>query len=185
VLPFYECPCGDGGARTSPNSRRSIPITARSDGQPRLSGRRARARIRVLADLVMNHTHRTTRGSGRARARLAEARGKSGRHGDMYQEAASLFVDTESSKLEYEPVAAPPTTGTILLATSPNRTTRTQRCAGRGDARGVRDFGSTLAATASPDAVVPYCSRRRAPTARTCSATLRVPEARAKEVDAQ
>ncbi len=108
LLPFYESPLRDGGYDIS-DFRKVHPDYGTVDDVKELIDAAHARQIRVIADLVMNHT--SIEHPWFQRARHAPP-GSAERNwyvwsdtDDRYQDARIIFVDTESSNWTWDPVA--------------------------------------------------------------------------------
>ena len=108
LLPFYRSPLRDGGYDIADFTDVHPDYGTVADVQELINAAHAR-RIRVIADLVMNHTsERPPLVSGVAlEPELApSATGTCGpRTTSSYQDARIIFIDTESSNWTWDPVA--------------------------------------------------------------------------------
>jgi maltose alpha-D-glucosyltransferase / alpha-amylase len=108
LLPFYSSPLRDGGYDISDFTNIHPDYGTVDDVQELIDAAHAR-RIRVIADLVMNHT--SSEHPWFQRARQAPP-GSPERDwyvwsdtDDRYQDARIIFIDTESSNWTWDPVA--------------------------------------------------------------------------------
>jgi maltose alpha-D-glucosyltransferase/alpha-amylase len=108
LLPFYQSPLRDGGYDIADFTIVHPDYGTVDDVQELIDAAHAR-RIRVIADLVMNHT--SSEHPWFQRARQAPA-GSAERNfyvwsdtDDRYQDARIIFIDTESSNWTWDPVA--------------------------------------------------------------------------------
>jgi maltose alpha-D-glucosyltransferase / alpha-amylase len=108
LLPFYQSPLRDGGYDIADFTNIHPDYGTVDDVQELIDAAHAR-RIRVIADLVMNHT--SNEHPWFQRARMA-APGSPERNwyvwsdtDDRYQDARIIFIDTESSNWSWDPVA--------------------------------------------------------------------------------
>jgi maltose alpha-D-glucosyltransferase/alpha-amylase len=108
LLPFYESPLRDGGYDISDFTKVHPDYGTVDDVKELIDAAHAR-QIRVIADLVMNHT--SSEHPWFQRARQAPP-GSAERNwyvwsdtDDRYQDARIIFVDTESSNWSWDPVA--------------------------------------------------------------------------------
>ncbi len=108
LLPFYQSPLRDGGYDISDFTNIHPDYGTVDDVQELIDAAHAR-RIRVIADLVMNHT--SSEHPWFQRARQAPP-GSPERDcyvwsdtDDRYQDARIIFIDTESSNWTWDPVA--------------------------------------------------------------------------------
>ncbi|HEX3975082.1 MAG TPA: maltose alpha-D-glucosyltransferase [Solirubrobacteraceae bacterium] len=108
LLPFYESPMRDGGYDISDFTRVHPDYGTVDDVQDLIDAAHAR-RIRVIADLVMNHTS-----SDHPWFQESRTGGPDGPKRDWYvwsdtderyQDARIIFTDTEVSNWTYDPVA--------------------------------------------------------------------------------
>jgi len=108
LLPFYSSPLRDGGYDISDFTNIHPDYGTVDDVQELIDAAHAR-RIRVIADLVMNHT--SSEHPWFQRARRAP-RGSPERNwyvwsdtDDRYRDARIIFIDTETSNWSWDPVA--------------------------------------------------------------------------------
>src|ERR1700729_1745102 len=94
LLPFYESPLRDGGYDISDFTKVHHDYGTVEDVRQLIDAAHAR-RIRVIADLVMNHTS-----SDHPWFQESRSGGP-----DRYQDARIIFIDTESSNWTWDPVA--------------------------------------------------------------------------------
>ena len=108
LLPFYESPLRDGGYDISDFSKVHPDYGTVDDARELIEAAHAR-RIRVIADLVMNHTSsdhpwfvESRSSPGLAEAQLVRVVVTPI---DRYRDARIIFTDTEVSNWTYDPVA--------------------------------------------------------------------------------
>src|SRR5579884_853436 len=108
LLPFYQSPLRDGGYDISDFTNIHPDYGTVDDVQELIDAAHAR-RIRVIADLVMNHTSSDHPWFQRARR---APRGSPERNwyvwsdtDDRYRDARIIFIDTETSNWSWDPVA--------------------------------------------------------------------------------
>ena len=168
LLPFYPSPLRDGGYDIADFYGVNPDYGTVEDFRAFVEAAHERG-IRVIVDLVMNHTSSrppvvpgVALATRRAEGRLVRLVG----HDEPLQDARIIFVDTETVELDVGPACAASTTGTASSATSRTSTTRTPRCRRRCST--CCASGSTSGSTASGSTPSRTSSRRRARTARTC-----------------
>ena len=124
--------------------------------------------MRVIADLVMNHTSADHPWFQESRSDPAGPKGDWYVWSDTderYGEARIIFIDTRAVELDVRPACAASTTGTASSTTSPTSTTTTPRCRRRCST--CCASGSTSASTASGSTPCPISSSAKGRTART------------------
>src|ERR1700760_500502 len=107
LLPFYESPLRDGGYDISDFTRVHPDYGTVDDVQELIDAAHAR-RIRVIADLVMNHTSSDHPWFQESRSSPDSPKRDWYVWSDTperYQDARIIFIDTESSNWTYDPVA--------------------------------------------------------------------------------
>jgi maltose alpha-D-glucosyltransferase/alpha-amylase len=108
LLPFYRSPLRDGGYDISDFTDIHPDYGTVDDVQELIDAAHAR-RIRVIADLVMNHTSNEHPWFQRARHAPAGSPERNwyvwSDTDDRYSDARIIFVDTESSNWTWDPVA--------------------------------------------------------------------------------
>jgi maltose alpha-D-glucosyltransferase/alpha-amylase len=108
LLPFYRSPLRDGGYDISDFTDIHPDYGSVEDVRELIDAAHAR-RIRVIADLVMNHTSNEHPWFQRARHAPAGSPERNwyvwSDTDDRYSEARIIFVDTESSNWSWDPVA--------------------------------------------------------------------------------
>jgi maltose alpha-D-glucosyltransferase / alpha-amylase len=108
LLPFYESPLRDGGYDISDFTKVHPDYGAVDDVRELIDASHAR-QIRVIADLVMNHTSIDHPWFQRARAAPAGSPERDwyvwSDTDDRYQDARIIFIDTESSNWTWDPTA--------------------------------------------------------------------------------
>jgi maltose alpha-D-glucosyltransferase/alpha-amylase len=108
LLPFYQSPLRDGGYDISDFTNIHPDYGTVDDVQELIDSAHAR-RIRVIADLVMNHTSNEHPWFQRARRAPAESPERNwyvwSDTDDRYQDARIIFIDTETSNWSWDPVA--------------------------------------------------------------------------------
>ena len=113
LLPFYESPLRDGGYDIADFTKVHPDYGTVEDVQQLIDAAHAR-RIRVIADLVMNHT--SSDHPWFQESRSSPDNPKRDWYvwsdtPDRYQDARIIFIDTEASNWTWDPVA-----GAVLLA---------------------------------------------------------------------
>jgi maltose alpha-D-glucosyltransferase/alpha-amylase len=108
LLPFYQSPLRDGGYDIADFTQVHPDYGTVDDVHELIDAAHAR-RIRVIADLVMNHTSSDHPWFQRARHAPAGSPERNwyvwSDTDDRYKEARIIFVDTESSNWTWDPVA--------------------------------------------------------------------------------
>jgi maltose alpha-D-glucosyltransferase/alpha-amylase len=108
LLPFYSSPLRDGGYDIADFTNVHPDYGTVDDVQELIDAAHAR-RIRVIADLVMNHTSNEHPWFQRARRAPPGSPERNwyvwSDTDDRYQDARIIFVDTESSNWSWDPVA--------------------------------------------------------------------------------
>jgi maltose alpha-D-glucosyltransferase / alpha-amylase len=107
LLPFYESPLRDGGYDISDFTKVHPDYGTVDDVQDLIDAAHAR-RIRVIADLVMNHTsneHSWFQESRSSADSLKRDWYVWSDTNDRYRDARIIFTDTETSNWTYDPVA--------------------------------------------------------------------------------
>jgi maltose alpha-D-glucosyltransferase/alpha-amylase len=108
LLPFYRSPLRDGGYDIADFTNIHPDYGTVDDVQELINAAHAR-RIRVIADLVMNHTSNEHPWFQRARHAPRESPERNwyvwADTDDRYSDARIIFVDTESSNWTWDPVA--------------------------------------------------------------------------------
>ena len=168
LLPFYESPLRDGGYDISDFTRVHPDYGTVEDVQQLIDAAHAR-QVRVIADLVMNHTSIDHPGSSAP----ARRRGSPKRDwyvwsdtDERYRRRADHLHRHRDVELDLGSGRRRSTTGTASSPTSPISTTTTPRSRRRCSTCCVS--GSTSGSTASGSTRSRTCSSARARTARTC-----------------
>src|SRR5947209_15061936 len=108
LLPFYESPLRDGGYDISDFAKVHPDYGAVDDVRELIDASHAR-QIRVIADLVMNHTSINHPWFQRAREAPAGSPERDwyvwADTDDRYQGARIIFIDTEASNWTWDPIA--------------------------------------------------------------------------------
>ena len=170
LLPFYPSPLRDDGydiadyTDVHPDVRHARRLRAAS------STRRTARGLRVITELVLNHTsdqhpwfqraRRAPAGLGRARLLRLE------RHARAVPRGAHHLQGLRAVELGLGSGRAAPTSGTASTPTSPISTSRTRRCTRRCSASSTS--GSAWASTACASTPSPTSTSARGRTARTC-----------------
>jgi maltose alpha-D-glucosyltransferase / alpha-amylase len=108
LLPFYQSPLRDGGYDISDFTNINPDYGSVDDVQQLIDAAHAR-RIRVIADLVINHTSNEHPWFQRARHAPRDSPDRNwyvwSDTDDRYSDARIIFIDTESSNWTWDPVA--------------------------------------------------------------------------------
>ena len=184
--PFFTSPLRDGGYDVADYTDVLPEFGTIGDFVEFVDAAHQRG-MRVIIDFVMNHTSRPA-----PVVPGVAAPTPTGPYGDFYvwadddrryPDARIIFVDTETSNWTFDPVRKQYFWHRFFTH-QPDLNFENPARAG-GDASRRCGSGWTSASTASGSTPCPTCSRRRAPTARTCPRTHEFLKRVRKEVDAQ
>ena len=191
LLPFYPSPLRDDGYDIADYTtvHPGVRDAARLQGVPRRGARRG---LRVITELVINHTSTSIHGSSALATHPRAARGATSTSGAtrrrIFQDARIIFKDFESSNWTWDPVAESSTYWHRFYSHQPdlNYDNPAVRKDDPQDGRLlVRRWGSTGCGSTP----CPTCSNAKAPAARTCRRRTtflkRTARARGREVPRQ
>ena len=169
LLPFYPSPMRDGGYDIADYTSVN-PVFGTLDDFKRLLDEAHRRGIRVITELVINHTSKDHPWFERARRSPPGSRCRDyyvwSDTPDRYTDARIIFKDFETCELELGSGGQGLLLAPLLLP--PARSELRQPRGARGDLQGAATSGSTWASTACASTPSPTCTSARAPTARTC-----------------